>query len=445
MIDCPELIALALMGSHLSLQIINLTQVFMRSHLLEKDRIFKPYFAEQKKMNSRDEVDAPLWESFSRLHGRSRDGHFVDENPIGAIVPSGVLDRGGCLVSTAERVAFSPHFAIDWVAEGLVLHEKEYWKTLRPSCVHAIRQLFEGQGNVAALIHFESCRDPLTTQVPELRVNDWETSWDLPRVTRAKGNYRFYSSNPAAREISLPHRSLQFLDGQGTTETRLVHLARTRSLATPQGFISGLFDTWCAADPFNDRAHVAEGWIPAGFPLRVENQINTGMLMDFLCLHLSGVADALTLELHPHTAQIVSVRRARVPMELLLRCHQRYHDCIRQALGENPLQFASFPNEIERLQWLMSNPSSVRFKLMTSLRVLLHYVEERSLRRAAEKANVGNHSNARNRLDNLAEALGVSLINSHVSSSDQRNYSEPTPVAKELAMWARTRVPFLIQ
>lgn len=386
-----------------------------------------------------------LWERQSDLHGRSLDGHFVDENPLGEIVPSGVLDRGGCLVSTAERLAHAPHFAVEWLAEGLGLDDKEHWRKLRPSCIQAVRQLFSGKSDLAAWVHFQSARTPLTVQVPDMHNRELATTWDVPGVKGTRGNYRFRSINPGTSEIALPLRSLAFVNAEGKPGTRLVHIARTRDLIAPKGYFSGIFESWCVADPYDDRESVAAGWVPAGYPLRVENQVNTGMLMDFVCLHLTGEADALTLELHPHSAQLVSVRRARVPLELLLRCHQRYHDCLRQAIGEDPQQFATFPREIERLMWLISNPSSVSFQLMTSLKVLMCYVEEGSLRRAGEKSGVGDHSNATKRLDKLADALGVPLISSQVSDTRQRRSSTPTPVAMELAMWVRSRIPFLLR
>lgn len=386
-----------------------------------------------------------LWERLSDLHGRSLDGHFVDENPLGEIVPSGVLDRGGCLVSTAERLAHAPHFAVAWLAEGLGLGDKEHWRKLRPSCIQAVRQLFAGKSNLAAWIHFQTSRAPITVQAPEMLNRELGTTWDVPGVKGTRGNYRFRSINRAASEIALPLRSLEFVNAEGMPGTRLVQIARTRDLTAPTGYISGVFDTWCVADPHDDQQSVAAGWVPAGYPLRIENEVNTGMLMDFVCLHLTGEADALTLELHPHTAQLVSVRRARVPLELLLRCHQRYHDCLRQAIGEDPQQFSTFPREIERLMWLMSNPSSVSFKLITSLRVLLCYVEAGSLNEAGKKAGISDHSNARRHLDNLAGALGVELVTSSVGNSHQRNSSQPTPVAMELAMWVRSRIPFPLQ
>ena len=382
-----------------------------------------------------------LWERLSDLHGRSLDGHLVHENPFGRIVPSGVLDRRGCLVSTAERIERSPHFAVDWLAEALGLPEKEHWRRLRPSCIQIVRQLFAGKSNLAVWLNFQTCRAPLVEQVPELYNRELKTVWDLPEVAGTRGNYRFHSINSAASDITLPLRSLEFIGAEGTPGTRLVHMAWTRHLTTPPGYISGAFDIWCAADPYNDRETVAAGWVPAGYPLRVENNVNTGMLMDFVCVSLTGFVDALTLELHPHTAQLVSVRRAHVPLELILRCHQHYHDGLRQAIGEAPQQLATFPREIERLKWLMSNPSSVSFQLMTSLKVLLAYVEEGSLRKAGEKSGVGDHSNATKRLDNLADALGVELVTTHVEDSSERRSSEPTAVAKELAMWARSRMP----
>ncbi|WP_161603369.1 hypothetical protein [Blastopirellula marina] len=383
------------------------------------------------------ETPRPLWERLGELHGHNEKRIYVQEKLLGELAPPEVLDRSGTLLTTANKLMSDSSFAVEWLAEGLALRQKEHWRKLRSACVTALRQICARKGDAAAWVRFESCRDPITIQAPGLKNLPWETSWELPQATGTAGDFHFQSFNLAASDVSFSRQTLRFLDAEQKPASRLVHLARLRGLMSPNGPITGLFETWCAADPSDDKHCVEAGWVPAGYPLRVADQINTGLLIDLVCLDASGNADALTLELHPETSEIVSIRRARVPMELLLRSHPRYHDCLRRILGEQPDQDPVFSVEIEKLRSLMENPSSVRFNPVTALLVLCEFVSTSSLRQAGNNTVAGGHSGARRYLQKLEEFLGTSLINTHVNVRGNLNRSEPTLAAKELAAWGQ--------
>lgn len=383
------------------------------------------------------ETPRPLWERLQELHGHHEKRIRIQEKPLGDLAPYGILDRSGVLLTAADQLAGDSDFAVEWLAEGLALRQKEHWHKLRPACINALRQICTGKGDAVAWVRFESCRDPITIQAPGLKNLHWETSWKLPRATGTAGNFHFQSFNEAASDITFSRRSLRFLNAEGNPASRLVHLSRLRGLTGPTGPITGLFETWCAADPVDDQDCVEAGWVPAGYPLRIADQINTGLLIDLVCLDASGKVDALTLELHPETSEIVSIRRARVPMEFLLRSHPRYHDCLRRILGEEPGQDPVFSMEIEKLRSLLENPSSVRFNPMTALVVLCCFVETGSLRQAGLKTHTGGNSGARRYLRELEEFLGIPLISTHVNVRGRLNRSEPTHAAKELSAWGQ--------
>ena len=145
----------------------------------------------------------PLWERLSQLHGLSKDECRIFDKPLAPLVPEDVLDRHGVLLSTAERLAGSPEFAIDWLGDALSLRSLAHWSKLRPACADLLRSFFAHKGNASAWIHFESCRPPILVQAPGLKIRPWDRERELPPLSGKVGDYSFRSADQRIPIFSL--------------------------------------------------------------------------------------------------------------------------------------------------------------------------------------------------------------------------------------------------
>lgn len=381
----------------------------------------------------------PLWNQLHTLHGHRRDLPFQDTIPIDAAIPSYCVSQHGGLLSTAERFADQPAMPLDWVAAGLELNQHESWKRLRAGCLSMMKRFFAKRGNAAAWIHFEGCRDPLTVQAPELRMAPYDPEWNLPSLKSQAGHYEFRSSLKQGPHVLFPRKSLVVVDAQGNPRTGLVRMSRSREVANEHSLLAGKFDTWCAADPEEHRDQIDKGWIPAGFPLRISPQLHTGMLIDWVVLNGQGMADMFTLELHPRSAEIVSIRSARVPIEVVFSSQRRYHGCIASTLGENPedlpRSFVLDDTIKQRLRQLIDNPHQVSFRVIHCLEVLCHFTRTGSLNRTGTELHVGENKGTRNLIRNLETYFQIDLVDYKTDIRGNKKARGPSQAAKEIVAW----------
>ena len=349
----------------------------------------------------------PVWDLLPQLPPPSRPQSVVRQGELAGHVPAGVLDRRGLLLADEGRLASQGRYVADWIADVLDLRDAEYWAALRlgvrlPHRNLLLRPRRRRVGLLRVL--------PRPAPVAKPRSDSdavGRPSWGSRPVSRLTGFYSFGG-------VSLPSASLHFVGGgeRLTGSHHLVRSRRLRGIPTRFGLPTGFFDSWCAADPEQDRVVVAEGGIPA-VRRRQVGPISTGRMFTWAKLAGEGrplAVDTVSLEVHPPTAELISVRRATVPLELLLCVHPRYHCWLQQAFGlethaaHDEDASACLCRVHSRLLELLA--ADDRERLVQWLRTFAAYAEHESLL-AVEKEHFISRQTAAKHLATLQNALGM--------------------------------------
>jgi len=163
------------------------------------------------------------------------------------------------------------------------------------------------------------------------------------------------------------------------------------------------------------------------------------MLIDWVALSGQGMAEMFTLELHPRSGEIVSVRSARVPIEVVFSSQQRYHACIASTLGEHAEDLSRslvLDERIkQRLRQLIDNPRQVRFQVFHCLEVLRSYVQSGSLNETGKRLHAGDAKGARRLIRRLEDYFGLDLVHTAKDRRGTLKITGPSAVAKELIAW----------
>lgn len=388
-------------------------------------------------------VKSEMWCRLSDLHGRRSESSLLIEKSLSASVPHGILDSRGILLSTADRLCTRPSRVVKWLEEGLSLKGLPHWPMLRRPCTELTASFFAQRQNAAAWVNFESSRYTLSAQAPQHRTYAFDEEWTLPIASGGAGKYEFRSVDESASTVSLDRAGVRFIDRDGLYARRLARFARIRSIMTPVGLVSGLYDSWCAADPVDDRIDVQAGRAPASMPLRVTPAVSATMMINWVAIDRQSNVDLFSIEIHPGSGEIVTVRRSHSSFELFLRIHGRYQEWLARLVDGADFNLEAPPPTlseglVRQVSRLLAHPTSVRFNLWTSLRVLLEYVRLGSLRQAGIACKVGAHKDARRHLANLERLLQIDLVDSSVNHPGRLNCSSPTPLAHDLCAWIRS-------
>jgi hypothetical protein len=387
-------------------------------------------------------TETPLWLRFNELHGRRAQQEFVVENALN--LPSQVVDRRGLLLGTAEGLSNAPARTMDWLAHAMKMHGQDHWKQLRKGCAELTESFFSGRGNAATWVSFETCRDPISIQSPSLRNLPWDTQWDLPLANGKPGQYLFSSVDRSVCNVAFNRESLLFINQEQQHSRKIARFARTRSILTENGLLSALFDGWCAADPIDDAELIEKGLVPASLPLRRENAVSFSRFINWYALDAHGVIDAFSIELHHETAEIISIRRAKIPFELVLKMHPRQYGWFAHILNIAPPDLASLEIDLDErtfrnLQRLVTDKSGKANGYRRLLEVLLRFVETGSLRQAGIIAHAGSTKDVRRHLQSLERELNVSLLTTSTNKAGRRNSSIASPVAIAIGKWIRDK------
>lgn len=368
-------------------------------------------------------LDGPprVWQRVAELHARRARREVIYDNVLRAHLPPDVLDRRGLLLWTGEQFARGPEYAADWIADGLSLRGLEHWRRLRAACAAVTASFFADAADGCAWVYYESCRDPVAKQGAGVTQHHWGSDWSLPPLTpRRRGSYSFASGARGAAAVDVPLDALRFAgaNGRASPSERLVRFGRARGVPA-SGLPPGVFETWCLADPVDDRQCVDGGRIPAGRALQVNPDVNIGRLFNWVKVDAGGRLSAFSLEAHPGTAQPVSARRCLVPLELLLRIHPRYENWLARALDSSPPSAweENYPEPHAAVSVLLRGSAGSRRRALRHLRVLRAVAEGGSLGAAARlldwegqgRGGDERHSQVRYHLDRLSYLLGVQL------------------------------------
>ena len=277
----------------------------------------------------------PLW---NRVHHLSvpKRREIIKEGLLGLPEALKRHDKRGLMLATADFLS-SPkeaERAIGWMGAALKIQDSAHqdsaqWSRLCAAFVSITQSFFANAGNAGAWVYFESCRDSIASQNP--------TTLQFPvgDVGRMPVPKRCNRGSYVLQDVLLPRFALEFVGPRGTLSSsdQLVRFRRRREVPLSEHHcIFGNFDTWCIAGHEDDEL-LGRGAVPAG-SLFQRDSINIGVICNWVKVIPGGYITTISVEVDPYSSRIVTIRRIeKIPLELLLRIHPRYHDWLDEAVG----------------------------------------------------------------------------------------------------------------
>ncbi len=275
---------------------------------------------------------APVWERVPDLCKAAGNGLpqlVVSENALqDCLGRPTVLDRRGLLLATEEHWCDGASGVPIAIGELLGVRGGEGWDRLDRTFDRVTRAFFSDASDYAAFISFETCRDRLPRQSPSLvRVPVGKPiAYARPNPSRRRGSFEFDS-------VCLPQRLLNFAsrDRRAGRSARLVQVEQKRALGRDVG--AALFSTWCLADLGEDAKDLAGFRVPAGMTCEVGPGVNGARMVNWIRMaDRTGWLTSFSVEVHPGSGELLSIRTSQLSMRFLMEMHPRWHEWFQQAV-----------------------------------------------------------------------------------------------------------------
>lgn len=282
----------------------------------------------------------PIWDRLEALCGLPAPRLVVCDGALGEYLRPSALDRRGMVLWTEEALHRRPEAVAAAAGEMAGLRGGENWGLLARAFAHVTRTFFSDAGGYGAFVIVETCRDALQRALPALsreKVGD-PLFAPRPNPARRRGTRWFGAA------ASLPESTLRFAAKAGRPRRRNqlaqyvqqrvltyapVEVGRSAGSGCPfsrRRAGGGRFFTWCLADPDEDREDLARFRVPAGMTCELSPGVTGGRMVNWIKLdRLGGWASSFSVEVHPGSGELLSLRAATIRVRLLMEMHPRWH------------------------------------------------------------------------------------------------------------------------